>query len=359
MSEHPVTRVDAPVRVLIVDDDPTYRLVLTKAFEKIKGVELVGSAGTLALARTKIERGMVDVVTIDVVLKDESGLELLPWIQAHHPHLITVLVTSGLAQQARLAVDAMLLGASTLILKPKGPNAPTELSDALTRVVAEAQRRPPLPGRPAKALTAPVRGQTLATAAIREVIAVGASTGGPPVVLQFLKSLPASFDVPILLTQHMPALHVPYFAELLERESKRAVQLAVHGTTIEPGGVYVACDAKHMRLVRSAGRLMVEQDDGPEEHHCRPAVDPMFRSVAAICGDAAVGVVMTGMGSDGALGALALRAVGAPVIAQDRETSVVWGMPGAVAAAGAANALVPALQLAAAVTRWTAERTRR
>lgn len=341
------TQQKRPIRVLVVDDDPTYRRILTTTFERIEGVELVGTAATLAIARSKLETREVDLVTLDVVLKDESGLELLPWMRERFPHVITVLLTAGLAQEARVAVDALLLGASSLILKPTGPGAQQTLTDALALV---------LRGVPARAFSpAPQRAADFVSsgAALREVIAIGASTGGPPVVMQFLKELPANFEVPILITQHMPALHVPYFAELLGRQTGRAVRLAAHGDFVERGGVYIAGDAKHMKITRALGRLVILQDDGPQEHNCRPAVDPLFRSVAESCGAAAVGVVMTGMGSDGALGAVAMRARGAPVVAQDRETSVVWGMPGAVAAAGAASQVVPASALATTMLRWT------
>ena len=176
-------------------------------------------------------------------------------------------------------------------------------------------------------------------------------------VVRFLNDLPRSFTVPILLTQHMPTPHVPYFAEMLAAQAGRPVRLARDGDLVEPGAVYVACDGRHMTVSRKHGRLVIVQNDGPEEHHCRPAVDPLFRSVAEVCGPASLGVVMTGMGSDGAQGAIAMRRSGAPVIAQNKESSVVWGMPGAVAAAGAASELVSANTIAAAVMRWTIQET--
>jgi two-component system chemotaxis response regulator CheB len=335
----------APLRVFVVDDDAVYRHILATAIDEIDGAELIGAATTLAGARQKIEAGNVDVVTLDVQLRGESGLDLLPWLETRFPRIVTVLLTAGLAREARQAVDALLLGASTLVLKPSGPRAREDLGEALRNVfrnIVVSRAQSIVATRPAAFVD---------DAAPREVIAVGASTGGPPVVLQFLKNLEPTFDVPVLVTQHMPTLHVPYFAELLGRASGRDVRLAVHGDVVERGGVYVAGDGKHLRVARAAGELIVVQDDGPVENQCRPAVDPLFRSVAEVCGEAAVGVVMSGMGVDGAQGALALRARGAPVIVQDRETSVVWGMPGAVVAAGAANEIVAADALAAAVLR--------
>jgi two-component system, chemotaxis family, protein-glutamate methylesterase/glutaminase len=319
-----------------------YRQIIAKTLAAIDNVQLVGTASSLESARRKIPSLEVDAVTVDVQLRNESGLDLLPWLSEHFPRIVTVLVTAGLAREARLAVDALLLGASALVLKPGGPNAASALTAAL-RSVFEAMPQAPASGIVSPSVTADL------TRAPREIVAVGASTGGPPIVVQFLKKLDASFDIPILVTQHMAALHAPFFAELLARSSGRAVRLAVHGDVIEPGGVYVAGNDRHMGVARAGNRLIVVQEDGPFENQCRPAVDPMFRSVAAVCGARAVGVVMSGMGSDGMRGALALQRRGAPVIVQDRETSIVWGMPGATVAAGAATAIVPAADLAAAV----------
>lgn len=338
----------APVRVLITDDDPTYRQILTKCFREIPGVEVVATAATLAGARDKITHERIDLITVDVVMHGESGLDLLPWLQKHHPRVVSVLITSGTVPGASETVDALLLGATTLIRKPDGLRAKEQLVNALSSVVqalpaTEQQQRRSLANRPIER----------AQAQPRSVIAVGASTGGPPVVLQFLKSLPRDLQVPVLLTQHMPALHMPYYVELLARDSGRKVALVTHGETVRPGTVHVAGGGLHMKVRRDGNKLVILEDDGPEEHFCKPAVDPMFRSVADACGADAVGVVMTGMGQDGALGAVALRKRGAPVVIQNRETSVVWGMPGAVAAAGAASETVPSSELADAVMRWT------
>jgi len=337
-------RKSATRRVLVVDDDATYRLIITKTLETIEGVEVVAVAGTVALAKAKIQRGNIDLVTIDVVLRDESGFELVEWIKQNHPHLTMVLVTAGSENNGRQTVDALLLGVSALVLKPQSGDERALLGTALRRALDGVLRRDSPQSSSPKILAQ-------ARAAVRQVIAIGASTGGPPVVLQLLRSLPPTFDVPILITQHMPAAHIPYFVDLLAVQSGRRVVAAVHGMVIEPGVTYVASEGRHMRLARSMNRLILTQDAGPEEHHCRPAVDPLFRSVAEICGAETIGVVISGMGCDGAQGAVALRAHGAPVVVQDRETSVVWGMPGAVVAA--ADVVAPANELAGWIVRWT------
>ena len=358
------------VRVLVVDDDPTYRLIVKKTLSAIPGVEIVGAAADTAGAWTLLEgAGAVDLVTLDVVLGEQSGLDLLPRIQTRYPSMHVVVLTSSVAREAVRGVGALLLGAGALVMKPSGPNAPGELKDALAREVAACRQRKAAPSYalqvrrdsspgavpPAR----PAMPSLPVTPAPREVIAVGASTGGPAVLKDFLKGLGPGFNVPVLVVQHMPKLHVPYFAELLARESERDVCLAVDGEAVLPGRVYVACDGKHLELAVASGQLVLKQHDGPEEHNCRPAVDPLFRSVAAVCGRSAVGVVMTGMGEDGAAGAKALAEKGAPVVAQDRETSTVWGMPGAVVAAGAASAVAPRHLLANVVSSWTLGRKAR
>ena len=233
-------------------------------------------------------------------------------------------------QEAVSRVDALLLGAIELLQKPTGAQAATDLAMLLRRLV-EGLRSPAVSDSetvsPRPALS------SADFAAPREVVAVGASTGGPPVVTAFVRGLPPSFAVPVVITQHMPGQHVPAFVASLAQQSGRTVRLARHLAPLAPGEVVMASEGRHMRLGRRQGQLVVLQDDGPEENYCRPAVDPLFASVAATCGPSAIGVVMTGMGCDGAKGAALMSERGAPLVVQDRQTSAVWGMPGAVVAA--------------------------
>lgn len=322
-----------PMRVLIVDDDPVYRRILTQTLGSMADVRVVGAVADLEGARRAIEGGSVDLVTLDVVLDNASGLDLLPWLNRYHPKVLTVLLTSGAERRASQSVDAILLGASTFIRKPAGPGAPARLKEDLTRFVAGV--RPPS--------TACRRGKSTALmlAGVREVVAVGASTGGPPVVLQFCKDLPRSLALPILVTQHMPLEHLDSFVAMLNYPGGRRAVAAREGERIAADTVVVAAGDHHLGLGRVDGALTVKLQQTPPENFCRPAVDPMFRAVAQVCGSAAVGVVMTGMGSDGAKGALALQAQNAPVVVQDESSSVVWGMPGATVQLGAASEVVP------------------
>lgn len=335
--------------VLIVDDDAVCRRSLQAIVGAARGVHVVGTVRDIASARRAIEQGGVSILTLDVVLRGESGLDLLRWINAEHRDLRVILVTGGGDSAARTEVDAIFLGAAALVRKPDATNDVHAFERTLNRTIdallASQVARQTLPP-PATPVAPPA-------AAYREVVAVGASTGGPPVVLALLKGLRPSFDVPILLAQHMPRAHMGYYVDMLAASAGRPVSAGRNGAPVQRGHVYVAPGGLHMRVARAGRRLELRLDDGPEEHYCRPAVDPLFRSIAAACGPSAIGVVATGMGCDGAAGALSLRDAGAPVMVQDRQSSVVWGMPGAVVKARAASAEVPAAELADVVMRWT------
>ena len=191
-------------------------------------------------------------MTIDVTLRAESGLDLLKWIRARFPQVITVLVTAGSQANAHTDVDAMFLGADALLIKPEGSNAGPQLRAELSRVLVARQARRPSTRPPLSS----VRSPAIIEPAEREVIVVGASTGGP-IVQMFLERIPKSLTTPILIVQHMPAFHVPFYAELLAEKSGRKVVVAQHGQPVSPGVTLVAGEAKHMRLSRSGGALHV------------------------------------------------------------------------------------------------------
>lgn len=344
---------DVPRRVLIVDDDPAFRRIIARTLEGLPGVAVAGAVGSIAAARARLQEGGVDAVTLDVVLRDESGLDLLKWLRTAHPSVKTVLLTSGSSREARTTADALMLGAMGFVLKPAGPSAPELLARALgdaLRLPVNPRNAAPLGGR----IQALGRlGGPLHFAAPRRIIVVGASTGGPPVVVRFLASLPATWRTPIVIVQHMPANNMAFFAELLSTRTGRKVVLSSHGATLSPGEIVLAAGGVHTLVHKSNDSLVLQHVQGPPEHSCMPAVDPLFRSVAATVGASAVGVVISGMGCDGAAGAVALKSGGVPVVVQDEESSVVWGMPGATVAAGGADAIAPAGELASWVMRWT------
>lgn len=340
------------LRVVVLDDDPVFRTFLTQMLTRI-GLDVVGQCANIEAARKRLAQGDVDAVTVDVVLKGESGLDFLKWCHQTHRGIITVLVTAGTERGARTGVDAVFLGAAALLTKPDSRTI-TGFEAELRRIFADGRRsnRPQVGISVSRPVTTPGRtSKGLAPARRSDLLAIGASTGGPPVLLKLLKGLPATFDVPIVITQHMPALHIPYMTELLASQSGRRVVVAIEGQTLMRGMAYVAM-AKHLTVVRASDKLQLKYVDGPPEHFCKPAVDPMFRSVAQACKGSALGVVLTGMGSDGARGAATLRESGNPVLIQDAESSVVWGMPGATHALGASDAVLHADRIPAAIQEW-------
>jgi two-component system chemotaxis response regulator CheB len=345
----PAPRGHRALRVMILDDDAVFRTVLSRMLARI-GLEVVAACSTIEAARQQFAKGAIDAVTVDVVLKGESGLDFLKWCHQAHRNVVTVLVTAGTERGARTGVDAVFLGAAALLTKPDAKNL-QGFENELRRVFNDGHKQTPVAG-PMRAATPTPQGARLAPANRRALLAVGISTGGPPMLLKLLKGLPVDFDVPIVITQHMPALHIPYLAELLTQQSGRRVVVATDGVVLQKRQAYLAGNAKHLLIERRGEQLIGRQSDTPAEHFCKPAVDPMFRSVATACDGGCLGVVMTGMGSDGAKGAVALRQRGNPVIVQDEASSVVWGMPGSVVAAGAADAVFSADRIASGILEW-------
>lgn len=342
------------IRVLVVDDDPVYRHIVRSALSKIAGIEVTAAVGSIADAKRRLAEGGVDLITLDVVLKNESGLTLLEWVVAQHKNVLVALLTSGEERRASQNVDAILLGATALIRKPNGPTAPAQLQADLERLVRGICPAPNAPKVGAGVQRAAMDDPLLLMPRSREVVAIGSSTGGPPVIVDFLRGLLPSFAVPILVTQHMLPEHLKEFASMLSRASSRPVQLAKHGERLQEKTVYIAAPEAHLGLKRDGHELLLRFLPGPPENFCLPAVDPMLRSVAETCGRGSIGVIMTGMGSDGAKGAVALKQVGAPVIVQDEATSVVWAMPSAALQAGAACEVVPGPSLCQSVMKLTA-----
>jgi len=235
------------------------------------------------------------------------------------------------------------------------PSESRRRSARIERLLASAEskcRRTRRQARPAPA-AAPELPVRAAVPAAREVVVVGASTGGPPVVVDLLRGLGTAFAVPVVIVQHMHADHLAPFAALLTRQTGREVQVAVDGAPLEAGRTYLAGPTRHLVLRRLAGQLVLGLVDSPPEHGVLPAVDPLFLATAQACGRTALAVVCTGMGCDGAAGAVELRRRGATVLVQDRASSVVWGMPGATVAAGGADEEVPGDRLAARVLSLT------
>lgn len=335
------------IRVLVVDDSAVIRRSLMVILSAESDIEVVGAAPNAVIARKLFEQVTPDVVTLDVELPDVSGLELLSEFRRKSPTLPIIMFSSLTQRAAATTLDALALGASDYVAKPTG-HANREEAEGYVRerlipmIRALAGRRG---GTGSSYRPAAVARTSVGSASSRQkglsVLAIGCSTGGPNALAEVICGLPANFPLPVVVVQHMPPVFTGLLAERLAAHGKLKVFEGTPGMLLEAGTVVIAPGDFHMRLVRTPKGVAVATDRSPPENSCRPAVDVLFRSVHEIYGGATLAVILTGMGQDGLRGCEALRAAGAQVVVQDERTSVVWGMPGAVARAGLADAVVP------------------
>jgi two-component system, chemotaxis family, protein-glutamate methylesterase/glutaminase len=333
------------IRLLIVDDSALVRQVLTEILSAEPDIEVVGTAADPFLAREKIKALRPDVLTLDVEMPRMDGLTFLENLMRLHP-LPVVMVSSLTERGAEVTLDALALGAVDFVTKPKLEVARglreygRELAEKV-RAAAQVRVRPPAPRRaapPAAPAAESPRARSFRTT--DRLIAIGASTGGTEAIREVLERMPA--DAPgTVIVQHIPAAFSRAFAQRMDRLSPMAVCEAHDGQPIRPGHAYIAPGDRHLRVVSDGARWVCRLDDGPAVNRHRPSVDVLFRSVATHAGRNAVGVLLTGMGEDGARGLLELRNAGAPTVVQDEASSIVWGMPGAAVKLGAAQEVQP------------------
>jgi two-component system chemotaxis response regulator CheB len=326
---------DDPVRVLIVDDSPSMRAALNLILSADPDIEVVGLAPEPNAARAMIKDLNPDVVTLDIEMPGMDGLSFLERIMRLRP-MPVVMCSTLTARGAAATIEALRLGAVDCIAKPTGNPLEIARDAALLCVTVKAAARSTVRSAPDQMALV----KSVAPGSLRDVvIAVGASTGGVEALFSILTALPADCP-PILVVQHMPAAFTSGFASRLDKECAMRVVEAVDGTPVAPGTVYIAPGGHtHMELVGGVhGRVKLRATEPCGGH--RPSVDVLFRSVSEV-GPAAVGVMLTGMGSDGAEGLFAMRTAGARTLGQSRETCVVYGMPRAAFALGAIDREVP------------------
>lgn len=346
------------VRVLIVDDSAVMRQLLTAILSRAPDIEVVGTARDAFTARDRILGLRPDVLTLDVEMPGMDGLTFLEKLMRAAP-MPVVMVSSLTERGAVTTLRALELGAVDFVAKPKlDVRAGTlTLADELVekvRAAARARLRPlrprPAPAVPARAEPPPAEPAALPRSTW-SVIAMGASTGGTEALREVLSSLPA--DSPgVVVVQHMPEGFTRSFAERLDGLCRVRVREARDGDRILPGHVLIAPGNRHLRVYRSGAVYGVRLSDDPPVNRHRPSVDVLFQSCARALGANAVGVILTGMGGDGARGLLAMRAAGARTIAQDEATCVVFGMPREAIAAGAVEEILPLDQIASRALRY-------
>lgn len=331
------------LKALVVDDEVVYRAMLATALKEDPAFAPVrmASEGTMALA--SIEKEMPDVVTLDLDMPVMNGLATLVEIRRRHPDL-AVVVLSAFARPGMQELDVLANGADDCVTKiPARGAMKSSLAWMRDHILPRLKRAVELrrPHRPASDPAPPPPRTVPQRAGDVAVVAIAASAGGPDAVEKVLQALPADLPVPIVVVQHMPPDFTRLFAERLDRNTPLRVVEGAAGVELVPGGVWIAPGGYHMVVSRDEQRVVLEINDAPREHGCRPAADPLFRSVADVYGTRALAVVISGMGVDGLIGSRRLYQAGAQIIVQDEATSVVWGMPGAVARAGLADVIVP------------------
>jgi two-component system chemotaxis response regulator CheB len=353
------------IKVLVVDDSALVRKLLSVMLDRAAGIQVVGTANDPYAAREKIKRLKPDVITLDIEMPRMDGLTFLENLMRLRP--MPVVMVSSLTQQgADVTLRALELGAVDFVAKPRGDIAGT-LEDyqseliAKVRAAAAARVVPHLAPRSARTVderhsTSAVLPALKVQAMLRtseRIVAVGASTGGTEAIRELLSEMPP--DAPaIVISQHIPAAFSKSFAERMNRCSAMAVCEAQNGQQILPGHAYIAPGDRHLLVERDGARYLCRLSDGAHVNRHRPSVDVMFRSVAQHVGPNAVGVLLTGMGDDGARGLKEMMDRGAGTIAQDEASSVVWGMPGTAVRLGAAMHVLPLQHIAVQVLNLAA-----
>jgi two-component system, chemotaxis family, protein-glutamate methylesterase/glutaminase len=371
----PTTVITKPIRVMVVDDAIVVRRLLTRWIGAEPDMMMAGCVRTGREAVEQLEGYDPDVVVLDVDMPELDGISALPLLLKKKRDLVVIMASALTRRGAEISLRALSLGAADYIPKPESAPDPStsiefhrELIDKIRNLGRRGrfllrQWKPdgvPHPAEPPPRRRTLVPQQVDGSAfALRpfaisppRALLIGSSTGGPQALTTLIGQIGATIDrAPILITQHMPPTFTTVLAEHLTRSSGRRVSEAEHDEPIVAGGVYVAPGGRHMRVVRGSAGPAIALGDDPPVNFCKPSVDPFLSSAAQVWGASSLALVLTGMGSDGARGAADIAAAGGSVIAQDEETSVVWGMPRSVALAGLCSAVLPLCQIAAEVNR--------
>ncbi|MGZ3693782.1 MAG: protein-glutamate methylesterase/protein-glutamine glutaminase [Bdellovibrionota bacterium] len=325
----------AKIRILVVDDSAVFRGYWSKLLSGAPDLEVVGSAenGEEAIQKTQELRPAVVILDLEMPVMD--GLTAIPFLLKEK---VKILIASAFTSEGSArAVEALAKGASDCLPKPSALDPSGSLSSIKAELIEKIRALVPIKSVPITPASADI-GHSARTFS---AVAIGSSTGGPSALEAVLKTIPKGFSAPIFITQHMPAFFLSALAHRLATETRRPCVEPRDGEVVARGHIYLAPGETHLLAEKKGEEVVLSLFSGPAENFCRPAVDPMFRSLAKVYGNQLLGVVLTGMGEDGKNGAEEIRAHGGQVIVQDEGTSVVWGMPGAVAKAGLASKILP------------------
>lgn len=353
------------IRVMLVDDSAIIRGLITKMISPDPGIEVVASVGDGAQAVKRLARSKIDVIVLDIEMPVMDGLTALPKLIELDPNVKIIMASTLTERNASVSLKALNAGAADYVPKPTSTGKIAAADDFRRELVEKiktlgiAARRDA--GRPVPSATAK-QGDKTATAPSSlysgpvilrkatnvlppKILAIGSSTGGPQALLALFAKLKPILGIPVVITQHMPPTFTRILAEHITKASEWTCTEAQEGDVLEPNHAYMAPGDFHMEIQGTPQEAKIHVHQDPPENFCRPAVDPMFRSVTKVYGGNVLGIILTGMGQDGLKGAKVVTDAGGTLFAQDEKTSVIWGMPGAVATAGLCSAVSPLEQL--------------
>ncbi|MCL2473592.1 MAG: chemotaxis response regulator protein-glutamate methylesterase [Alphaproteobacteria bacterium] len=355
--------ISSPIRVLIVDDSIVIRGFIVRILEQDSIFSVAATASNGLKAIEFLKNNTVDVIILDIEMPVMDGLEAIPKIKELDSFAQIVMASTLTQKNAEISIKALSLGATDYIPKPSSleishvTDFKRELRDKVEAIGRAAQAKRSKALEIAKQKDVVVRRDASAVPVFKtgkdivlrpmsplfvpSVIAVGSSTGGPQAVLELIKSIHQSIRQPVVITQHMPPSFTTIFADNIKKQFSVNCCEAQDGQVLEAGGYYVAPGDYHMLFVKQQSNVVIKLTKDPKENFCRPAVDPMIRSLVSVFGSKVLAVILTGMGYDGLKGSQVLADAGGVVISQDEASSVVWGMPGAVAGAGLSSAVLP------------------
>lgn len=338
-------------RVMVVDDSLIIRTVLARIIGQQPDLEVVSKSSSAELALKELDKIEVDVILLDLEMPGMGGLGALPKILTSAPKAQVLVVSSLTEDGAEHTLQALSMGAADTLAKPRAGEFGADYNNRLVekiRALGHSQSRGNDRLESAGTPNIKPRRENLAKEK-PEVLAIGASTGGIHAMCAMLAKLPRQFDLPILVTQHLPGSFMQVFAKQLELAASRTAVVAENGMIIQPRTVYIAPGGGHLTVEKRGSNLVVKIIDGKAPSGCMPSVDPMLESLAAATAGKAIAVILSGMGRDGAIGAEKLGRTGGTILAQDQDSSAVWGMPRAVAEQGLASAILPPAELALAI----------
>ncbi len=371
-SNNNASKKSNPFRVMLVDDSAVIRGLLSRWLSADPAIEIVASAGNGQAALNSLERTDPEIVVLDIEMPIMDGLTALPKIVAARPNIQVLMSSTLTSKNAEISLQAMELGAADYVPKPttnreviSSQSFQTEIVEKIKHLAAAKRKQlglTPL-GREASGSAAGAKiieqnnnvlrlpNTVKASMVPPKIIGIGSSTGGPQALLKFICGIKDNLTLPVVITQHMPATFTKILAGHLSKASGLVCVEGENDMPLVGGQVYIAPGDYHMTVVNKDGRHYLQLNEDPPENFCRPAVDPMFRSLSKEFGPAVLGVILTGMGHDGLAGSRIVVEGGGTIVAQDEKTSVVWGMPGAVSEAGICNAVLPLDEIASKVQR--------